>query len=81
MQMNKPKDLEVNQNNDRKLTIKQEPITLKAAVVLRLYKDLYTDKTDRSNEKFKVEIPYCMMSALQKLKEEKKISSLESLNP
>ena len=39
MQMNKPKDLLVITTNDRKLTIKQEPITLKAAQVFRLFKD------------------------------------------
>ena len=37
--MNKPKDLLVITTNDRKLTIKQEPITLKAAQVFRLFKD------------------------------------------
>ena len=64
MQMNQPKDLVINKNNERKLKIKQEPITLKAAVVLRLYNDLYTDKSDRANGQDKIEVPYCMMSAL-----------------
>lgn len=81
MQMNKPKDLVVEPKNDRKLTLKQEPITLKAAVVLRLYKDVYSDKTDRTNDNNKIELPYCMMSALQQLKSDKQISNLESMNP
>ena len=43
MQMNKPKDLEIDTKNDRRLTVKQEPITLKAALVLRLFKDIASD--------------------------------------
>ena len=37
--------------------------------------------TDRSGQVDKIEVPYCVMSALKKLKTEKSISELASTNP
>jgi len=38
---------------------------------MRLFRDVYKDITERQNKNQKIEIPYCMISALQKLKQEK----------
>lgn len=50
-------------------------------MILRLFKDIYSDMTERSGQTDKIEIPYCVMSALQKLKADKSITNLESANP
>ena len=71
MQMNKPTDLHINEGEyvaKRKIKVRQEPITLKGAIILRLFRDVYKDITERQNRDRKIEIPYCMISALQKLK-------------
>jgi hypothetical protein len=45
MQMSKPKELEVSDAilKERKMKSKQEPLTMKSAMILRLYSDVYQD--------------------------------------
>ena len=74
MQMSKPADLEVKEGEyvaKRKIKVRQEPVTLKGGIIMRLFRDVYKDITERQNKNQKIEIPYCMISALQKLKQEK----------
>jgi len=58
---------------------KQEPITIKAALLLRMFKNQVTHECTVSNSP--IEVPYCFFSALQKLKMDKAIASLGALNP
>lgn len=82
MQMMRPVGLalDAGKQQERKIVAKREPIMIKAGVILRLFKDVYTDNTERSGSTNKIEVPYCLMSALLKLKNDKQISNLESDN-
>ena len=74
--MNKPKELEVSDKVrvSRKLKERQEPLTMKSAMVLRLYSDVYQDVATPQPGSQTVEIPYCFMSCMQMLKKEKQIA-------
>ena len=42
----------------------QEPITIRAAQLLRVFKGTNKDSAVTLNDKYKVEVPYLMVSAL-----------------
>lgn len=72
MQMNRPKDLP-------KKAQRQEPITIKSALLLRMFKDAgKIAKTDIGTQP--IEVPYNYLSALSQLKKDKQVSSLSNLN-
>jgi hypothetical protein len=50
MQLNKPKDAQPNNyiENNRKMKLRQEPLSIKAGMLLRIYKQLILEVSDRS---------------------------------
>ena len=66
MQMNKPKELVVSDKalKDRKMKDRQEPPSVKSALVLRLYSDSYQDVATPQPGSQNIEIPYCFLSCM-----------------
>ena len=82
MQMNKPKDFVFDEKALvlRKLKPKQEPITIKGGLMMRLFKDDVDEVPNVDYKEQLIEIPYCYMSAFMQLKTSKEIGSLSELN-
>jgi len=65
--MSKPKDYEADYKKVeslRQIKARQEPLTVKAATIFRLFKDVYTDDMEEVSEPLPIEVPYCFYSAL-----------------
>jgi hypothetical protein len=79
MQMNKPADLELTTKalDERKIKPKQEPLMLKAALLLGLSQ---TEGAGGPQIEAEIEIPYCNIACMQAIKSNKGIAKLAAFN-
>lgn len=75
MQYNRPKELIVEDfNKARNMKLRQEPLCIKAALLMRIFKDLYSDASPyRDTNKKVIEVPYTKMASLLKYRTDKGI--------
>ena len=50
-------------------------------MILRLYSDVYQDATTPQPGSTNVELPYCLIACMQKLKQDKQIGQLSKIDP
>jgi len=70
--MNRPADFKIEKQ-------RTEPLAIKTAILLRMFKDQYSEVTETSGDSI-VEVPYCLFSALQMIKANKNIAALTNDN-